>query len=73
MTDELKHIDIPTLIISGTNDLCTPLVAKTMYDNIQHATWHLFPDCRHMVFAEATDQYIQLLQSWLKQTESVSH
>ena len=73
VTDELKHINIPTLIISGTNDLCTPLVAKTMYDNIKHATWYLFPNCRHMVFAEATTQYIQLLQSWLKQTESVSH
>ena len=72
VTDELKHINIPTLIISGTNDLCTPLVAKTMYDNIKHATWHLFPNCRHMVFAEATDQYIQLLQTWLKQNESVS-
>ena len=72
VTDELKHINIPTLIISGTNDLCTPLVAKTMYDNIKHATWHLFPNCRHMVFAEATTQYIQLLQSWIKQTESVS-
>ena len=73
VTDELKHINIPTLIISGTNDLCTPLVAKTMYDNIKHATWHLFPNCRHMVFAGATNQYIQLLQSWLKQTKSVSH
>ena len=52
VTDELKHINIPTLIISGTNDLCTPLVAKTMYDNIKHSTWHLFPNCRHMVFAE---------------------
>ncbi len=72
VTNELKNINIPTLIISGTNDLCTPLVAKTMYDNTKHATWHLFPNCRHMVFAEATTQYIQLLQSWLKQTESVS-
>ena len=72
VTDELKHINIPTLIISGTNDLCTPLVAKTMHDNIKHSTWYLFPNCRHMVFAEATDQYIQLLQSWLKQNKSVS-
>ena len=72
VTDELKHINIPTLIISGTNDLCTPLVAKTMHDNIKHSTWQLFPNCRHMVFAEETEQYIQLLQTWLKQNESVS-
>ena len=30
-TDRLHEIDAPCLIISGTNDLCTPLVAKTMY------------------------------------------
>ena len=72
VTDELKQINIPTLIISGTNDLCTPPVAKTMHDNIKHSTWQLFPNCRHMIFSEATEQYIQLLQRWLKQTESVS-
>lgn len=72
VTDELKQINIPTLIISGTNDLCAPLVAKTMHDNIKHSTWELFPNCRHMVFAEATEQYIQLLQTWLKQNKSVS-
>ena len=71
VTDELHNIHIPTLIISGTNDLCTPLVAKTMYDHIPNAKWELFADCRHMVFAEETDQYIQLLSSWLEKKHNV--
>lgn len=34
-TNRLNEIQVPALIISGTNDLCTPLVAKTMYDGIK--------------------------------------
>ena len=39
--DKLKNIKEPALIINGTNDLCTPLVAKTMYDSIPNSRWEL--------------------------------
>jgi hypothetical protein len=32
--------------MSGTNDLCTPLVAKTLYDGIPDSKWHLFVGAR---------------------------
>ena len=57
------------LIISGTNDLCTPLIAKTMYDRIPDARWELFDGCRHMCFVEDTERYIRLLAGWLDETE----
>lgn len=41
VTDRLNEISVPTLITSGTDDLCTPLVAKTMYDRIENARWEL--------------------------------
>lgn len=63
-TDKLDRIKVPTLIISGTNDLCTPLIAKTMYDRIPNSHWELFDGCRHMCFAEKTDEYINLLNDW---------
>lgn len=64
-TDRLHEIHIPTLIISGTNDLCTPLVAKTMYDRIPGSKWELFDGARHMCFAEQHDHYCQVLNSFL--------
>lgn len=66
-TQKLQRITTPTLITSGTNDLCTPLVAKTMADNLPHASWHLFNGTRHMSFVERTRAYEHLLQSWLNQ------
>ena len=65
-TDRLHEITVPTLIINGTNDLCTPYIAKTMYDRIPNAKWELFQNARHMVFAEFNEEYLQLLTDWLK-------
>ncbi len=64
-TSRLPEIEIPCLIISGTNDLCTPLVAKTMYDQLKDARWELFDGCRHMCFAEKTEEYCKLVKEWM--------
>jgi len=64
-TSRLQEISVPALIISGTDDLCTPVIAKTMYDNLKDARWELFPDCRHMCFADNTPKYLQLMREWL--------
>lgn len=69
-TERLGEIDIPALVISGTDDLCTPLVAKTMYDRLPRARWELFEGCRHMCFADDTPRYLELLRSWLSEVES---
>lgn len=64
-TDRLGEITDPTLIISGTNDECTPLIAKTMADNMPNAIWELLDGARHMTFIDQTDTYKQLLTEWL--------
>lgn len=64
-TERLHEIRIPTLIISGTNDLCTPLVAKTMFDRIPDSRWELFDGARHMCFTEQHDHYSEVLTSFL--------
>lgn len=63
--DQLKDINVPVLITSGTDDLCTPYTAKSMYDRIPNAKWHLFEYCRHMSFVERHDDYEKLLIDWL--------
>lgn len=69
-TDRLHEIAVPALIISGTNDLCSPLVAKTMHDHLVASTWELFDGCRHMCFAEDTEHYLNVVNTFLKQIEN---
>ena len=64
-TDRLKEITCPALIISGTNDLCTPYIAKTMYDHLPNARWELFYGARHMVFTEQTEKYLELVAEFI--------
>lgn len=64
-TAQLRQLSTPALVIDGTDDLCTPLVAKTMADAIPNARWELFAHARHMVFAEQTAKYEQVLTQWL--------
>ena len=68
-TEKLPKITIPALVISGTNDLSTPLIAKTMADKLPNSRWELFEGCRHMCFAEATDRYLPMLDDWMRQAD----
>lgn len=65
-TDRLHEIKQRTLIISGTNDECTPLIAKTMFDRIPDSRWELLDGARHMTFIDQTDKYKTILTEWLK-------
>ncbi|MFC6207187.1 proline iminopeptidase [Levilactobacillus tongjiangensis] len=64
-TEKLTQLMTPTLVTSGTNDLCTPLVAKTMVDQLPHAEWTLFAHSRHMAFIDETPAYLARLTRWL--------
>lgn len=66
-TDQLHKIEIPTLITSGIDDLCTPLVAKTLYDHLPNRKWKLFQNCGHMSFVQKNEAYMDLLKEWLDQ------
>ncbi len=69
VTAQLKEIREPALVINGGNDLCTPAIAKYMYDHIPNSQWELFRECRHSCFVEETDRYVDLLKKWLNQCE----
>lgn len=66
-TAKLKTITQPVLITSGTDDLCTPLVAKRMFDQLPVARWELFQGCGHMPFVQQNKRYLALLRQWLAQ------
>ena len=67
--DQLGDIKEPALVISGINDLCTPVVAKTMYDGIPNAKWELFRYSRHACFVEETEKYIQIVRDWMNEND----
>ncbi len=69
-TAKLNTIHTPTLIISGTNDECTPLIAKTMYDGIEGSEWELLDGARHMTFIDQTENYKSVLTRWLSHVEA---
>lgn len=64
-TDRLCQITQPTLICSGTRDICTPVVAASLYEHIPNSQWHLFRHARHMCFVDAHEAYCKVLNSWL--------
>ena len=67
--DKLKDIKEPCLVINGGNDLCTPYIAKVMYDNIPNSRCELFRECRHMCFVEDNDHYVEVLKEWLNEKD----
>lgn len=68
--DRLAEIGQPTLVVSGTDDLSTPLVAKTMFDGIPNARWELFAGCRHMCYVDDTPRYLAMLEEWLAEHDA---
>lgn len=67
--DEIENINEPCLITSGLLDLCSPLIAKTMYDKIPNSKWELFEYSRHMPFVEENEKYISVLKKWLNEND----
>lgn len=67
--DRLGEIKIPTLIMSGISDLCSPLVAKTMHDGIPGSKWILWERARHTCFVDRHDDYCRELIKWMNQND----
>lgn len=68
--DQLKDIHVPSFVISGEFDECTPLVAKTLYDNIPTAEkWLLIENGTHLCSAEYPDLYNSEVEAFLEKHE----
>lgn len=63
--DRLHEIKEACLITSGGVDLCSPFIAKDMYDRLPNASWELFQYSRHMPFVEEREKYMRVLGQWL--------
>lgn len=68
-TDRLHEIKEATLITSGAIDLCSPFIAKEMYDRLPNSEWELFQFSRHMPFVEENAKYMDVLTKWLDKND----
>lgn len=64
-TGRLGEITQPCLIFSGSEDLCTPAVARAMHEGIPGSRWELMEGARHMCFVDRHDDYCRILGEWL--------
>ncbi len=67
--EELKSLKTPSLIVNGMEDLCSPYIAKIIYDAIPNSEWELFEYSKHMCFVDENDKYIDILKSWLNKND----
>ena len=67
--DRLSMIKTPCLITNGQRDLCSPYIAKIMYDNIPNSKWELFEYSGHMPFVEEHEKYVDILIKWLNEND----
>ncbi len=66
-TAKLKLIKCPILIISGTDDESTPLINKTIYDNLTcNKKWELLEKSRHMTYLDSNKKYIETVANFIK-------
>lgn len=66
VTDRLKEITTPTLIISGSEDESTPYINKVMNDNINGSKWVLLQNSQHNGYNEEPELVIDTLKNWIK-------
>lgn len=66
ISDQIKAISAPTLIISGAFDwVCTPLASAYMEDQIELSVHIQFDESGHMPFIEEPDMFQKIVRSFI--------
>lgn len=67
--EQMRQMNVPTLVINGSRDLCTTTIAKAMHDSLPDSEWVEFEGSRHMPFADDTQHYIAVIKDWLQRKQ----
>lgn len=65
VTDRIGAIDVPTLILSGKFDECTPATAKAYNAGIRGSRWELFEESSHLSYVEEAAKYQRVMNEFL--------
>jgi L-proline amide hydrolase len=69
VTDRLAEIEVPTLVIRGEYDMCTPPFAQTLVRGIRGARLVVFEHSSHTPVLEETERYLQVVGDFLAEAE----
>jgi pimeloyl-ACP methyl ester carboxylesterase len=64
LSDRLYQIDVPTLIVSGTDDEATPLNVKGILDRIPGSRWELL-EGTHFVQLEQQEEFNRIVETFI--------
>ena len=70
--DRLGEIEIPSLICSGIQDLCSPLIAKTMHDGIANSQWILYEHSHHVCYIDDNEKYMRDIAAWMNKHDNTN-
>jgi proline-specific peptidase len=69
VSQRLGEIRVPTLLISGRYDLCTPADQEVLREGIPGSEWVLFEDSSHCPHAEETERFMEVVEGFLSRVE----
>jgi proline-specific peptidase len=65
----LAEIDVPALVVRGQYDLSTESVTRTLLEGLPNAREAVFEQSSHTPVLEETDRYLEVVGSFLRETE----
>jgi L-proline amide hydrolase len=65
----LSELAVPTLVLRGRYDLCTPAIAATLVRGIRGAREVVFADSSHTPVLEETERYLAVVGEFLREAE----
>ena len=65
ITERLREIAVPTLLISGRHDEATPLIVGQIHERIPGAEWTIFEDSSHMPHVEEKERFLARVEEFL--------
>ncbi len=69
VSERLREIEVPTLVIRGSYDLCTPAIADVLVRGIPGARLVVFEHSSHTPVLEETERYVEVVGDFLRGAE----
>ena len=70
ITDRLKEIEVPVLLVSGEHDEVRPAVVAAMHEQLRDSEWALFEDSSHMPHLEEPERFLSVVSAFMERVES---
>jgi len=64
--EDMRKLDMPTLIVTGAHDEIGPACAIRMHHTLPNSEVVVFPNSSHVPFYEEPTKYFPVLESFLK-------